>query len=58
MRALSRIPRDKAIEGIHAFNEMKYVALVDLLRHVLTLLCLLSGMIWSSFCDPLHKMEK
>ena len=25
MRALSRIPRDKAIEGIHAFNELKYV---------------------------------
>lgn len=24
MRALERIPRDKAIDGIHAFQEMRY----------------------------------
>ncbi|KAF4610255.1 hypothetical protein D9613_010658 [Agrocybe pediades] len=27
MRALERIPRDRAIDGIHAFNEMRYVIL-------------------------------
>ena len=25
MRALSRIPRDRALDGIHAFNAMRYV---------------------------------
>ena len=25
LRALERIPRDRAIDGIHAFNEMRYV---------------------------------
>lgn len=27
MRALERIPRDRAIDGIHAFNKMKWVSL-------------------------------
>ena len=28
IRALERIPRDKAIDGIHAFNELRYVSSV------------------------------
>jgi E3 ubiquitin-protein ligase UBR7 len=28
IRALERLPRDKAIDGIHAFNELRYVSSV------------------------------
>ncbi|KAF7798074.1 hypothetical protein EIP86_009288 [Pleurotus ostreatoroseus] len=33
LRALQRIPRDRAIDGIHAFNELRYVALLDLMSY-------------------------
>ncbi len=33
MRALNRLPRERAIDGIHAFNAMRYVAL-DVLRAI------------------------
>jgi len=36
MRALLRLPRDRAIEGIHAFNEMKYEVIGDSIIRKLT----------------------
>lgn len=47
LRALQRLPRERAINGIHAFNEMRYVknvvSLHDLLISVVseTSLCLI-----------------
>ena len=47
MRALSRIPRDKAIEGIHAFNAMRYIFSCFLpLKFTLVLTNLFKGMTW------------
>ena len=32
IRALERLPRDKAINGIHAFNELRYVFSLSIFR--------------------------
>jgi hypothetical protein len=57
MRALERLPRDRAIDGIHAFNGMRSVAIFNILELRLIHLSVL-GMIWSSISGPSHKKAR
>ena len=41
MRALEKLPREKALDGIRAFNQMRYSAGVPLIRNFLLLTHLL-----------------
>lgn len=36
IRALERLPRDKAINGIHAFNELRHVSSISSLSFQIT----------------------
>ena len=51
MRALERLPRDRAIDGIRAFNDMRYV-FCFLLRKFLNMLPVAGMASWSIY-DPL-----
>jgi len=57
MRALASIPRDRAIDSIHAFNKMKFVLFSAPCSFPRCLMVLI-GIIWFTSCDHSHRRER
>ena len=55
MRALERLPRDRAIDGIRAFNDMRYVPYCSFFLQIPKHLLPIAGMASWNICDPLLK---